>query len=708
MLLSLCFVGVAIAPQVQAESDFAALTKGISKVAKPGLPGIVSAIGTNSVPFLLSRDGKNLSPVASAGRLGAGRVAAFGHGAYFDAGNADSGDTGKLIANVIQWCCGRASKPRVGYIQGAGEQGLIAKLGFTGVPVFKDTLDRDLKNVDVLIMQATFDSPILESFVRKGGGLITAHTPWGWMQLNPGKKLATEMPMQGLLHKAGLSFSDGYSEQIVMPASLEEAMKCNARWALDHLDAEGSQASGIIMPVLHSTPENDPIQYLVRDKAAGAAAKVPTEKTPITAKDGLARLALTIRHLDRDNGKPLPKVEPSAADFPGAVPADAPRVDATVMVSLNKNQWVSTGLYAAPGEEIGVEVPAALANQGLSLQIGCHSDTLWHLDQWKRDPAILTRTPIRRELTRLSSPFGGLVYIVVDKPQAGPEQKFSFTNVVRSARFVQGKTTPEEWRKQLTYTAPWAEIGSDRLIFSVPIAEAKKVADPAALMALWDKTMGMYSELDGSPLFDRPERIVCDRQISAGYMHSGYPIMTWMDDSIPLSLDATRLTTQGTWGHWHELGHNRQQGSWTFEGTGEVTNNIFTVYMMSHVAKKDLWDRIGQEKAKFEGYIATGGDFGKWKSEPFLALYMYMQLVETFGWDSMKKYFRSYQTGPQPKNDLEKHDQFMTRYSRVIGKNLGPFFQAWAVPTSEAARDGLKDLPVWLPKDFPKSPHVGG
>jgi len=706
MLLSLCFVGAWLTPPVSFESDLQALTDGVSKVAKPGLPGVVSAISKDSVPFLVAKDGKALIPVASAGHLGKGRVVAFGQGGYLSTTAASENDTAKMLANVIQWCAGRAGKLRVGYLGLGDGAGLMTKLGFDGVALNRASLADDLKRVDVAIIPAEFEAPGIEAYVRNGGGLVTGHTPWGWMQLNPGKSLATEMPMQDLLHKAGLSFSDGYAEsQISPPKSAEESENCNAGFALDQLNTSGAQASTTVIAVLRSTTDRDPFQIAVRKKAAEAENKVPTEKTPITAKDALPRLALTIRQLDRESGKPSAKVEPSAADFPGAVPAEAPRVDATVSISLAKRQWDSTGLYAAPGEEISVEVPQELADHGLKLQIGCHTDELWGLDQWKRHPQIVTSKPIKQTTTRLSSPFGGLVYIVVDRTQPGPDQKVVFSNVVRSARYVHGKTSLDEWKKQLQYNAPWAEIGSDRLIFSVPVAEARKVADPSALMDLWDKIIALYSDLDGSPIFDRPERIVCDRQISAGYMHSGYPIMTWMDDSVPLSLDATRLTTQGTWGHWHELGHNRQKSVWTYEGTGEVTNNIFTVYMMYNVAKKPIFDRLGKETPKFQAYIAKGGDFEQWKSDPFLALYMYMQLVDGFGWDSMKKYFRSYAEDHERWNDLQKHDQFLIHSSHVVGRNLSAFFQAWAIPTSEAARDSLKDLPTWLPKDFPKSPH---
>jgi hypothetical protein len=57
--------------------------------------------------------------------------------------------------------------------------------------------------------------------------------------------------------------------------------------------------------------------------------------------------------------------------------------------------------------------------------------------------------------------------------------------------------------------------------------------------------------------------------------------------------------------------------------------------------------------------------------------------------------------GEQPKNDDEKRDQWMVRFSRAAGRNLGPFFQAWGVPTSEKARASIADLPPWMPEGFP-------
>jgi hypothetical protein len=37
------------------------------------------------------------------------------------------------------------------------------------------------------------------------------------------------------------------------------------------------------------------------------------------------------------------------------------------------------------------------------------------------------------------------------------------------------------------------------------------------------------------------------------------------------------------------------------------------------------------------------------------------------------------------------------RFSKAVGKNLGPFFQVWGVPTSDKARASIAKLPGWMP-----------
>ena len=83
---------------------------------------------------------------------------------------------------------------------------------------------------------------------------------------------------------------------------------------------------------------------------------------------------------------------------------------------------------------------------------------------------------------------------------------------------------------------------------------------------------------------------------------------------------------------------------------------------------------------------------------------MYAQMQQAFGWDAYRQVFATYRALPndeRPKNDDEKRDQWLVRFSRTVGRNLGPFFDAWGIPTSKAARDTIADLPVWMPPNFP-------
>jgi len=229
-------------------------------------------------------------------------------------------------------------------------------------------------------------------------------------------------------------------------------------------------------------------------------------------------------------------------------------------------------------------------------------------------------------------------------------------------------------------------------------------------MKFWDLVLDADADLIGIPHDrKRPERIVPDTQISAGYMHSGYPIMTFLDHSVEHSLSTVQMK-QGSWGHFHELGHNHQQGDWTFGGTTEVTCNLFSLYVCETLC--GLPPGTGHEAMqpdavakRLRKHLETRASFERWKDDPFLALTMYNQLRASFGWEPYKKVFAEYRALPKserPRNDDEKRDQWMVRFSRTVGKNLGPFFETWGVPTSETARASIKDLPAWMPEDWPK------
>jgi hypothetical protein len=652
---------------------------GVTTVAKPGIPGLVYALDSRATPFLVGETGAGLRPVGVAGQAGKGRVVAIAHDGYFGEGALDTGDTLQMVRNSIRWAAGK-SDPTVGYSDVSAAA--IRKIGFRTVELNGSGWDK----VDVVVGLLKTDTQRVQKVLNRGGGAVSALTPWGWLMLNPGKVIWKDQSWSPILAQAGIAYADGMVDSVRPVKDQAEA---------DSLRLSTNPSPLFLAEVVRSLSPDDPVRKNARKLTEKVRDVVPTEKTPLDAKHGLERLALVLRQLDEAEAKGR-RADPAAADFPGAVSKTAPRVSRETSVRLDREHWQSTGLYAAPGEEITLTFPDDPPS-GLRLQVGSHSDELWHLDTWKRHPSIVASVPVTGRTTKLRSPFGGLVYIAVDRPLKSEPVKARIENAVEAPRYVKGVTTPEEWKRQQTLQGPWAEFESESLIITVPSETARGVDDPKALMDLWDRTMALFAEFDGYHP-GRPERIVADRQISAGYMHSGYPIMTWMDVTDMVT-NVQRLTTEGSWGHWHELGHNRQKPAWTWDGTGEVTNNLFTLLAMERIAHRGIWDRLGKDKdAKLKKYRDAGAPYEMWKSDPFLALTMYAQLIEGFGWDPLSKVIKSYAPGEgEDWSDLKKRDEWMVRYSRQVGRNLGSFFESWGVPTSEGARDSLVDLPTWNP-----------
>ena len=160
----------------------------------------------------------------------------------------------------------------------------------------------------------------------------------------------------------------------------------------------------------------------------------------------------------------------------------------------------------------------------------------------------------------------------------------------------------------------------------------------------------------------------------------------------------------GAWSLAHELGHNMQRFCWTPNGTEEVTPNIFVLHAFQLVFKEKPWlNKIQVDKLKQNILLKYDFDFTKWSKNPYIALFIYTQLVNSFGWNSFKFIFREYESLSNKEklfnNDEDKWDQWIIRFSSVVGLDVSPLFYFWNIPFSEKPSLNLKDLTPWLPSD---------
>ncbi len=726
----------------ESQSDLAALLDGVSEIRAPLVPGALCLYGSETFPVVVGRvrsyrpDSMRVpntihAPVVAAGRWQAGRIVALADDRYFSHSRLISMDTGRLIVNALHWTSGgSATRPRIGV---AGALALRAWLEEAGHDVVEISLTPDsLATVDVVALvmrnQTIPEIEALLAFVRDGGGLVTAVTGWVWASEHPDLDLVTDYAGNRLLTPVGIRWSNARLTSTSargLAVDVSPADLTHTGTALDALqayesgkrmltDAETGQALSSLALASNCLSPDDTLlaprlSTLVQSHALGSL--WPSAGQPVGEDEAAARFHSLLFGLVQ-NSIPAESVQahPAAADFPGPVPDSAPRIARDLTIDTAIPRWHSTGLYAAPGELVSIMVPSEVAAAGgFQVRVGAHSDRLWHLPEWTRMPEISRRFPISETKTQVANAFGGLIYVEVPDDANMGRVIVRIEGAVEAPLFVLGETDPDAWRNEIRYApAPWAEIAGRNMIVTTVSSEVRGLDDPVAVAEAWDRALDLSAELAGWPSPERssPERFVVDRQIAAGYMHAGYPIMAHLDQQANL-VDADHLRSECNWGFYHEVGHNHQNEDWTFAGVLEVTVNLFTLYIYEHLCDIPVAENERGSAAFRASQMATYDfnepDFEQWKSEPFLALVMYEQLQQAFGWDAYRQVFatsRDLTKYQRPRSDDEKRDQWLVRFSQQVGRNLGPFFEAWGVPTSQQARASVADLPVWLPTDF--------
>lgn len=409
--------------------------------------------------------------------------------------------------------------------------------------------------------------------------------------------------------------------------------------------------------------------------------------------------------------------------FPGMVEPSEPRVkNAKVTLDLNfsasnarllrinvaPEPQFSVGLYAPAGELIKIIVPGGV--NGLSVQVGGHTDDLTGKEPLQRDPRITNTKQLFPGVNYVRNLYGGTIYIRADIAYTTPVE-LSFTGAVVSPDFVLGTSVDAQWIAQVkASTVPWLEMRSKRVIFLIPrdflirnFNSAKPLTNPTALMTEWNAKFeldynGWMGLSDNSvDLRDRsPQsawREVLDIQPSVGYGHSGFPVVATMDNewfNSVVSLE--QLQSGANWGTYHEFGHNCQQPSiWSWETLGETTNNLFN-YKVANRNGADFSIQHGDDwVVPALNYAAgpTGSkkfDSDAGMDDAFKRMVPFLQIFEKYGYGAMTYLYTEARHATRLANTTQdKKDFVYERFSEYAQINLLPFFEAWGIEVSSVS-----------------------
>ncbi|MFT4704564.1 MAG: hypothetical protein ACI81R_002269 [Bradymonadia bacterium] len=663
--------------------------------------------------------------MVAGGHFGDGRFATWGHEGAMNTDFADPTNRGVLARNIVDWLAG-APGATVGV--SGGFTNLRNNLTAAGYIVVSTT-PSSLAGVDVFIGElwnsySASDNVALQDFVAAGGGMMLGGHAWYWNYSNDDP--LTNYPGNQTLAGMGVVVSTETTSNGDIADLSNATNLANAMCALDVLLDE----------VTTGAPSNADVTDAAR--AAGYASSffpwghgfitaatavadtygdvVPTSANRVLDTETLERFILRTQ-IARALRAPWVDVVPhdAGSDFPGPVAASAPRVTQTLTIDADyqgygagfsysnsgADVWRSTGLYAAPGEPITVTLDAGGAGQGLGVRVGSHQDNLYNKDEWLRVPEITRWEPLTAATTTLANGFGGLVYITVPGGTTLGTISVTIGGAVEAPSFQLGVDDDATWVASLRDRgAPYGELVSESMITTFDADTLKVLADAGDVTQFWEDMMDASSDFAGLPQSrPRPERIVYDRQISAGLMHSGYPVMGHDYQQLEM-IDYASLAADGSWGPFHEIGHNHQWNDWLLDGTTETTCNLWAVYVMEHVVGLPSHNThpaitAASRTSRKANYLASP-DYSTWSV--WLALDTYLQLQEEFGWAFFTNLFVEYRAltdAESPSGNDERIQQWIVRSSIEAGMDLTAFYAAWDFPIDAATYTAVSALPAW-------------
>ncbi|KAM4688881.1 TRPM8 channel-associated factor homolog [Discoglossus pictus] len=673
---------------VDFSSDLKHLLQGVSSLDISGkfIPSDLLLHGTLAFPVGLSDTNQCF---LAAAKFGKGRVTVATHERYLS-----SAKLKPFVLNAISWLA-MGRRGDIGIHKNL--QDLFQMLQQEKIPCKVTNLVPDL-GVYCCGSYSDLEADDIHQFVAEGGGLLIGGQAWYWSSENPDLEVLSHYPGNKILNKFGISilkkrippkvynasnpetatnfylFRRALSQLLSDLQSQEKLKPPRSQW-MSRLSQDVSTFMRLPACPLISSIQNEVVEWVSSYEIPKISKEHPVSKG--------SKEAMILCLVQESNCKMWDKSSITV------------QIDGT---NPGGDAWRSTGFYLPPRRIATILFPASAVGKGLQIQIGCQSDDISEADKWLRPPVVVHKIRVSEE-TLVCSVWGGLLYVIVkEKSQLGMIPVTVY-GAELAPTYIKGQTTQSTWLDLIkNSSSPWAELITENIIVTVPTDTVRSLEDPNVPLSLWDKIMIAVRELAAIPKFPRPERIVSDVQISAGWMHSGYPVMCRWESARDLT-DVLKMQSPLFWGPAHELGHNQQRNAWNFHPyTVETTNNLWAVYVLEDVlgiqrdeAHLDL--KPNKRKTRIQTYLQNGAKLEEWKV--WTALETYLQLQEGFGWDPFKKLFHEYQSMSVKDENVYKMNLWAEKFSQTVQKNLAPFFISWGWPIKEETAQKLATLPEW-------------
>ena len=378
-----------------------------------------------------------------------------------------------------------------------------------------------------------------------------------------------------------------------------------------------------------------------------------------------------------------------------------------------REEYVSMGVYAAPGKPVKVTIPKDLASRKLVVQVGHHFAE-------KNKPLICmpgtTRSfELKDTTTTFITPHGGLMLLRVPREVELKKTTVVVDGALRAPRFELGKDTDADWEKLKQAPAPWGELVSEHMVLLVPSDVLRNLKNPTEVMTWWNENNrdleDFYAYYPKVPF----------RMHSGYYAEEGlsYWPLQWDMKNMAYLLNIEAMRAKNSALFLHEHGHHCDFWEMELSFWAESTTNWGGYYLKNREGKAFAWkdshekhlqrlfnvnDKGMQEIMQEKWYKINSKGTHHW-SYPVTT--MMIGYAEEFGWDNVKATIKRLRDKKDPMYqwnfvqkadaDQAKIDRYLIGLSEAAKRDVRPYFAHFKLfPSDGAARhlDKLK-LPKW-------------
>lgn len=385
-----------------------------------------------------------------------------------------------------------------------------------------------------------------------------------------------------------------------------------------------------------------------------------------------------------------------------------------------------SGLYVRRGERIGFTVSGLDGKYELSSMIGFKP--MWGNRNKTQENALQNGA---NTVTATQDGILSFIFVKAEGYDTNPSRvKIKVTGGKAFPLYHLGRSNILNWENDLKIMkdAQFVQLISDKAMLTITYKDYLKtpIRDLAATFQSIHSVIVWEDELAG---FDNstPQNMRTRNRINylidlystpkeaeSYYMYaSNYFIGMKRDNFTDLT---EKLKTE--WGIWHETGHTHQQRSWTWDSIGEISVNLFSLYVQE---KYGLPTRLstkegGETLTTFEKarkYIAnpnknylTSNEEADY-NELFSKLVMFHQLKSVYGWDAIKKLHQYFRQKPyveiDGETDADQANKFIYAMCFVTKNNLIPFFKKWGLVANATTKKKINDLKLPMPATDPST-----